>query len=105
MLLCTVCCRTTSAALVDTTGRCVACEKKGETYGSRQARLTAIFRRVAPKNWKDPIKKTVTARTEKEREEISEAIVHFTGSVPSFVPIGKGRYLVLAAGYYAAIGA
>jgi hypothetical protein len=73
-------------------------------YEANHARLTAAFNLVANrKNWKMPVNKTVAATA--NREEISEAVVYFTGSVPSFEPLPNGRVRVRARGYYSAIGA
>ena len=71
----------------------------------RVERLRAAFTSVAnPENWKLPINAIVPVET--NREEMTEAVIFFTGSVPTFSPFGpqKGMVHVAAAGYYAAIG-
>ena len=75
-------------------------------YEAEQARLTAAFNRVAPAdNWKNPINKILPAITAAEEAELTEAVIHFTGSVPTFTPIRGARVCVRAAGYYMTIGA
>ena len=69
-----------------------------------QSELKAAFDLVAPKpNWKMPIAATIYATTEKSL--VSDAIIHFTGSVPTFASQSGKRYRVKAAGYYASVGA
>lgn len=73
--------------------------------------LSAAFDRVANRdNWKDRIDVVVDVANDVELATIREAVVFFTGSVPTFEPRpGAGlpgcRYRVRAAGYYAAVGA
>jgi hypothetical protein len=68
-----------------------------------QSELMAAFDLVADKgNWKLAIDKTV--RWNIDRELITDAVVHFTGSVPGFTITGAWLR-VTAAGYYAAVGA
>jgi hypothetical protein len=67
-----------------------------------QQELSAAFQKVQDrKNWKNRVNAVIT-----------QAVIHFTGSVPSFTEVdtpwrkdGKQRYHVTAVGYYAAIGA
>lgn len=69
-----------------------------------QSELSAAFNLVAPKdNWKMP----VDALLERGYDEklICDAVIHFTGSVPTFIKARSGRARVQAAGYYATIGA
>ena len=80
---------------------------KPEPYEVMHARLSAAFTRVQNKeNWKYPINATLPLLTEAERDELSEAITYFTGSVPEFRDIGTRvrKTLVTAAGYYRTIG-
>lgn len=78
---------------------------------SRQELLDA-FARVEPPNWKDPINKVVNVNdwTVEDYAKVREAVVFFTGSVPSFSPAGydvnnQPLSRVKAAGYYATVGA
>lgn len=82
-----------------------------ETYDEKQARLKELFKLVENrKNWKNPINRFVPDGT--DMEGLREAIIHFTGSHPTFTRVirRKGKkdtwgYQVTAAGYYSAIGA
>ncbi len=68
-----------------------------------QSELTAAFKLVEPAgNWKLPIKATIEAWY---MSIVCDAVVHFTGSVPTFTPDDFGKFSVEAAGYYKAIGA
>ena len=74
-----------------------------------QSELTAAFNLVANKsNWKLPVH-TWLSSYKLDVVEISDAIVHFTGSVPkvTFGPVtfGPAGVLFEAKGYYATIGA
>lgn len=63
------------------------------------------FDRVADKqHWKNPIDATVSL-TPRERAVLCEAVVFFTGSVPTVEKVGFGVYRITAAGYFAAVGA
>lgn len=71
---------------------------------------TRNFDRVCDRtNWKLPIDREVAIATHQEMRAIAEAVVHFTGSVPTFTPLrivgARCVYRVRAAGYYATIGA
>jgi hypothetical protein len=72
--------------------------------------LTLAFNRVCDIfNWKRPIDQVIELN-DAEMALIREAIIFFTGSVPTFTPmlggkLPKCRYRVTAAGYYAAVGA
>lgn len=70
-----------------------------------QDELRTAFEKVQAKNWKDPINKIVPAMSTAQREVVIEAVIHFTGSVPTFTRLDGGRERVQAAGYYATIGA
>ena len=76
-----------------------------ETYEESQARLTKAFLLVKPQpNWKMPIDAVIDA---KDMAAVTEAVIHFTGSVPEYVMV-KGQpdqRRCLAAGYYETIGA
>lgn len=79
--------------------------------------LAAAFDKVKPaKHWKYPINAEVVIENDGEMAMISEAVVFFTGSVPEFIPVRVARpikgndpgamvYRVVAAGYFATIGA
>ena len=69
-------------------------------YDRNQAELTAAFQLVANRDhWKNAISARVEA--DADLELIQEAIIHFTGTVPTFERCPSGRVLVKAAGYYA----
>jgi hypothetical protein len=73
--------------------------------------LLAAFNRVANKlNWKLIIDALVELDEHREMAMIREAVIFFTGSVPTFAAIAgaakpKCRYRVTAAGYYQTVGA
>lgn len=79
--------------------------------------LDEAFKKVQPKdNWKNPINAEVVVEGDEEIAMIREAVIFFTGSVPSFKALrpvrpirgkdgGAMLYKVVAAGYYVAIGA
>lgn len=89
--------------------RAVAIET--DRYEAKQAKLTAAFNRVAPQShWKNPIDCEVEIENNRELRGIYDAVIHFTGSVPSFKALRVTErntciYRVRAAGYYATIGA
>lgn len=67
--------------------------------------LREAFSQVASRsNWKAPIAWIIEG---KDRAVVDEAIVFFTGSVPTFTKAegDTGRLVVKAEGYYSAIGA
>lgn len=67
--------------------------------------LSEVFSQVASRsNWKAPIAWIIEG---KDRAVVEEAIIFFTGSVPTFTKAegDTGRLVVKAEGYYAAIGA
>lgn len=78
-----------------------------------QQELSAAFQRVQNRrNWKKPVDAVIIIENDEEMRLITQAVIHFTGSVPSFVEVdtpwrtdGKQRYRVTADGYYEAIGA
>ena len=73
------------------------------TYDEEQKRLSDLFDLVKPKkHWKDKINAVVPV--DADLDGIDEAIIHFTGSVPTITKTKTG-YKVKAAGYWAAIGA
>lgn len=55
------------------------------------------------KNWKLPINKRVQL-TEDKIDLVREAVIYFTGSVPTFAKVDRSMYKVTAAGYYNVIG-
>jgi hypothetical protein len=68
--------------------------------------LSVAFSRVENKeNWKLPIDTRIEIQTDFDMESIRRAVVFFTASEPTFEPLGKHRYRVRAAGYYAVCGA
>lgn len=71
--------------------------------GLTRDELAAAFRLVKnPANWKLAIDAVVPATA--DREAISSACVFYAGCLPEFVRVADG-WRVLAAGYYACIGA
>ncbi len=69
-----------------------------------QEQLHAAFTSVQnKKGWKYPVNAVVEADV--DQELLTEAIIHFTGSVPEFIPLPNGKIRVKAVGYYIAIGA
>lgn len=78
-----------------------------------QEELLAAFKRVEnTRHWKNPISRIVAVEGDEDIELITQAVIHFTGSIPEFVEVpcrwrddGKKRYRVTAAGYFATIGA
>jgi hypothetical protein len=76
-----------------------------------RSQLRDAFDRVSPRNWKEPIDATITLDGDRDLAMVREAVIFFTGSVPSFTAVAsnvrppKCRYRVKAAGYYATCGA
>jgi hypothetical protein len=75
-----------------------------------QEELREGFDRVCNKtNWKLPIMTNIEFKDEDDIRLLTDAIIHFTGSVPRFYVYesknGKKRVKVNAIGYYEAIGA
>lgn len=67
--------------------------------------LSKAFDSVADRaNWKNPIN-AVVALDSFGICLLTEAVIFFTGSVPSYKSLGGGKYRVTAAGYYRTIGA
>ncbi len=68
--------------------------------------LSDAFDRVRDsKNWKNPIKADIIVVDEADRALITEAVIHYTGSVPTFTRKGNDAFTrVKAAGYYLTIG-
>lgn len=70
-----------------------------------RADLNAAFERIKPTgHWKNRID-AVVGLTDHERDLTREAIVFFTGSIPTFEVVEHGKYRVRAAGYFLTIGA
>lgn len=64
--------------------------------------LYDAFNKVCAVNWKDPIDATIDSS---DKDIVYEAVIFFTGSVPTFTPImGTPYYRVQAVGYYEAVG-
>lgn len=74
-----------------------------ESYEVMQARLTKLFDAVANKtHWKNPVDATMDAAMFEAmggEAAFTEAVVHFTATVPRFVRY-PGLVRVMAAGYY-----
>lgn len=71
-----------------------------------RAELNGLFSRVQPaENWKARIDAETVFVDDRERAGMIEAVIFFTGSVPTLQPLNGNRYRVRAAGYYATIGA
>lgn len=84
-------------------------ERIGEFEFSRKE-LEQLFSRVSSeKNWKLPVDAVVTFTSVRERIGMHVAVRFFTGSVPTLEVMRLERhcsiYRVMAAGYYAAVGA
>ncbi len=76
------------------------------TSENKRIKLAAVFDEVKnQKHWKLPINKVISTPSTERRALIEEAVIYFTGSVPSFTAIRGGKVRVQADGYYAAIGA
>ena len=70
-----------------------------------QERLSEVFDLVKPlPNWKMPIDAAV-AKDKATEEEISAAVIWFTGSLPTIYAQDAQFLRVTASGYYNAIGA
>lgn len=71
-----------------------------------QSELERIFTQVAPlENWKERIEAEIKWPLDLDTTLISDAVVHFTGSVPVIKRLDEPWIRVTAAGYYATIGA
>lgn len=78
-------------------------KRPASEFSSEQMRQA--FEQVQnPKGWKFPINKVVDNPGQKNLACLTEAIIFFTGSVPTISEVGIGRVRIRAAGYYAAIG-
>lgn len=76
-------------------------EKLG--FEAAQGILGTAFNLVAPKaNWKNKIDATVPSGTDVDL--IFTAVVHHTGSIPTFKLLKSGEISVKAKGYYLTIG-
>jgi len=83
---------------------------KNGSWEWTRGELSAYFKQVETKdNWKMPIDADVLLDNDRDLFGLREAVIFFTGSVPTFRPLrargGKTLYNVTAAGYYAVIGA
>jgi hypothetical protein len=66
----------------------------------------AFDRVIDSSNWKNPIDRVLLVNDDRDMALIREAVVFFTGSVPTFEKLRRANcYRVRAAGYYATIGA
>ncbi len=75
-----------------------------QTYTQEQ--LQQAFDEIKPKkHWKDRISKTLLVKDAAHQEVLTQACIHFTGSIPQFTQTNGGKTLVTAAGYWATIGA
>ena len=67
--------------------------------------LHDAFELVKPsENWKAAIDREVVIAGDREMEMVRAAVEFFTGSKATFEALGRNRYRVRAAGYYAAVG-
>lgn len=77
----------------------------GMGYEQAQLYRGAIFDLVKnPQGWKLPVDAYVPANSVSLANAIRDAVIHFTGSVPTIEAEGNGLR-VKAAGYYATVGA
>lgn len=65
---------------------------------------------VDPANWKNPIDATIDVPKDAEERKlffrlINDAVIFFCGCVPEFINVGDHQVRVVAAGYYASVGA
>lgn len=75
------------------------------TYEETTAILSPAFDRVANKeNWKFAIDAVIDIADMDEQLVIHEAVIFYTGSVPTFEHVSGRAFRVKARGYYAAIG-
>jgi hypothetical protein len=81
-------------------------------FETAQMYRKAIFSLVEDKaNWKNKIDKCIELKAGSDlHEALKDAVIHFTGSVPTFTFFPTGHLLggyarIQAAGYYAAVGA
>lgn len=76
---------------------------------TRGTLLKAFARVENRQNWKLAIDAVVDVANDRDLLTLREAVVFFTGSIPTFTPVGGAlpgcRYRVTAIGYYAAVGA
>lgn len=72
--------------------------EQAQTY--RKAMFSLVENR---QHWKDPID-AIVRDTPEMRDALTDAIAHFTGSVPTFYGNASGLMRVVAAGYRATIG-
>lgn len=73
----------------------------------KQSELERAFDLIAPKqNWKMPIDMTLDyVMIPVDFALLTDACIHFTGSVPTFTYLKHPELRITAAGYYATIGA
>jgi len=80
------------------------------TQGQLSKAFSLVETKVGPGTpWKNPIDKEVLIAKHFKMQVIREAVIHFTGSVPTFTAVRVLKsgcvYRVQAAGYYKTIGA
>lgn len=79
---------------------------RGGGHTFTRAELLRYFSLVENQtNWKSIIDATVEVPTDRDLAGIREAVIFFTGSVPSFEAAAARTFHVKAAGYYQTIGA
>jgi hypothetical protein len=83
--------------------------KNGSMEWTRKE-LASYFKQVENReNWKLAIDADVVLDNDRDLLGVREAVIFFTGSVPTMTPMrargGRVTYRVQAAGYYVAIGA
>lgn len=85
----------------------IAQDNVKQPNGFTTAQMSAAFDRVKDKlHWKRPVNCLVAIKDSEDERLISEAVIFYTGSVPTFTRMkGESLVRVRAAGYYATIGA
>lgn len=64
-----------------------------------QKQLENAFDIVADSSdWKAPIQAEIP-RCQHDLNLLTEAVIHFTGTIPTIKPVGSNRYLIEAVGY------
>lgn len=65
-----------------------------------------LFDLVSPKgDWKGAIDALVDPGPDRYRHGLRQAVIFYTGSVPKITITPQGKFRVVAAGYYASVGA
>lgn len=78
---------------------------KARSHKNLDAERKRVFEMVQDKqHWKNPIRCTLDSLSEADEKLLHDAVVFYTGSVPTIVRQRNGKVKVLAAGYYNTIG-